>query len=124
METMGDRLRWCRRRYDWTQRDLARLTSVGLATIRRIEQHEFEPRLETVRRLAERLNVREGWLAFGDEPMVGLAHMTADEQHRAHAGPGTERLPGYVVVGPGPWHREGDEWQIDTAFIHGQEREA
>src|SRR5215203_5952192 len=80
MERMGDRLKWCRRRYGWTQRDLASITRVGLTTIRRIEQHDFEPRLDTVRRLAETLRVRTGWLAFGEEPMLDRSHLTAERK--------------------------------------------
>lgn len=117
MQRMSERLKWCRHRFGWTQRDLARASGVGLATIRRVEQEQFAPRLATVQRLAETLHVREGWLAFGDEPMVTLAHMTADEQHRVQTGPGTEGRPGYMIVGPGPWYRHGSDWQIDARFI-------
>ena len=68
---MGERLKVARKRVGWTQADLAREAGVGLATVRRIEQRAFEPRLETARRLAATLRVRDGWLAFGEEPMVG-----------------------------------------------------
>jgi transcriptional regulator with XRE-family HTH domain len=116
MTHMGDRLKWCRKQYEWTQRDLAAVSGVGLATIRRIEQDEFKPRLDTARRLAETLHVREGWLAFGEPPMLDLRHMTEAEQHAAQSGPGTEGLPGYVIVGSGPWIRDGDAWTVDRAF--------
>ncbi len=68
MQTMGDRLRTGRKDLGWTQADLARESGVGIATVRRIEQHAFEPRIETARRLAATLRVRAGWLAFGEEP--------------------------------------------------------
>ena len=68
MPTLGERLKWCRKRFGWTQEDLAQEAMVGIATIRRIEQHVDEPRLDTVRRLAGTLRVRPGWLAFGEEP--------------------------------------------------------
>ena len=68
MLTMGERLKWCRKRLGWTQEDLAQEAMVGIATIRRIEQHVDEPRLDTVRRLAGTLRVRPSWLAFGEEP--------------------------------------------------------
>ncbi len=116
MGHMGDRLKWCRKQYEWTQRDLAAVAGVGLATIRRIEQDEFKPRLDTARRLAETLHVREGWLAFGEPPMLDLRHMTEAEQDAAQSGPGTEGLPGHVIVGPGPWFRDGDAWKVDRAF--------
>ncbi len=68
MQTMGDRLRMGRKAMGWTQADLARESGVGIATIRRIEQHTFEPRIETARRLAATLRVQAGWLAFGEKP--------------------------------------------------------
>ncbi|MBA2468014.1 MAG: hypothetical protein H0V37_01260 [Chloroflexia bacterium] len=46
--------------------------------------------------------------------MVWLAQMTFEEQHRQQNGPGSEGLPGYVIVGPGPWYMDDDdEWQVD-----------
>ncbi len=112
MQTMGDRMKWCRRRYGWTQRDLARVSGAGLATIRRVEQHEFQPRLETVRRLAETLHVRAGWLAFGEDPMVDRRHLTADAQRKV-----SSDVPlGDDMVGPGPWYRDGEEWQVDRTY--------
>lgn len=80
METMGERLKFCRRAFGWTQEDLAREAGVGIATIRRIEQRAFEPRMETARRLAATLVVRDGWLAFGEEPMLSQGQMTVAEQ--------------------------------------------
>ena len=113
MENIGARVRWCRGRHGWTQRDLAAATGVGLATIRRIEQRAFAPRLETVRRLAARLLVREGWLAFGEAPMLGLADMTGEEQIAAQSGPSAEDLAGFAVVPGGVWYRDGGEWRVD-----------
>lgn len=70
MATMGQRLKVSRKRLDWTQRDLAARTGVGIATIRRVEQEVMEPRMGTTRKLAAALGVPEGWLAYGvgDEP--------------------------------------------------------
>ena len=65
MEPMGERLKQCRKRVEWTQRDLAAKTGVGLATIRRVEQEAMEPRMATTRKLAAALGVAEGWLAYG-----------------------------------------------------------
>jgi transcriptional regulator with XRE-family HTH domain len=113
MERMGDRLRWCRRQHGWTQRELAAVSGVGLATIRRIEQDESKPRLDTARRLAETLHVREGWIAFGESPMLDLGHMATEVQHRVQSGPGTAGMPGYVIVGSGPWFIDDEgEWQV------------
>ena len=70
MQTMGDRLKHGRRRAKLRQADLARAAEVGIATIRRIEQGEVEPRLATARRLADALGIRVEWLVFGDGPVV------------------------------------------------------
>jgi transcriptional regulator with XRE-family HTH domain len=115
VDNLSDRLKWCRKRFGWTQRDLARVSSVGLATIRRIEQQAFEPRLGTVRRLAETLHVRDGWLAFGERPMLEPRHMTADEQHTMQSGLGTDGTPSDGIVGPGPWRQVGDEWRVNRS---------
>ena len=118
MESMGDRLRWCRRRFGWTQRDLARASGVGLATVRRVEQAQFAPRLATVHRLAATLRVRDGWLAFGDGPMVARGDATADGRHRAWTGAATVGLPDYAGGEGGPWYRdEAGEWQIDARVV-------
>ena len=88
MLTMGERLKWCRKRLGWRQEDLAQEAMVGIATIRRIEQHLDEPRLDTVRRLAGTLRVRPGWLAFGEEPREPSDHITgggADDSNDDHA---------------------------------------
>ena len=78
MRTMGERLKWSRNQFSWTQADLARESGVGIATIRRIEQDAFDPRMDTARRLAATLHVRAGWLAFGDEPP--LRHVRPEDQ--------------------------------------------
>ena len=116
MEDIGARVRWCRGRHGWTQRDLAAATGVGLATIRRIEQRAFAPRLETVRRLAARLRVREGWLAFGEAPMLDPGDLTPAERRRLAGEPGGDRLVSDVGasagadIGAGPWY---GEWRVE-----------
>ncbi len=117
MESMGDRLKWCRQRFGWTQRDLAATARVGLATVRRIEQQTFAPRLETVRRLAETLHVRDGWLAFGEAPMVNLADMTDEEQHRVQGELRPADSPEDGTAGSGPWYRDQGTWRIDERFM-------
>ncbi len=69
-ETFADRLRFARQERRLTQEDLAKAADVGVATIRRAEGGSFEPRLDTIRRLAGTLGVRVGWLAAGEEPMA------------------------------------------------------
>ena len=104
----GSRLRFVRERWKLTQDDLAKNAGVGVATIRRMEGGKFDPRLSTASKLADALQVRVEWLLTGDEPMLSLANMTVDEQHKAQSGPGAEGLPGYVIVGPGPWFTDDD----------------
>ncbi len=119
METMSERLKWCRQRYGWTQRDLAAVSGLGLATIRRVEQEQFAPRLATVQRLAETLHVREGWLAFGELPMVSPAQMTAKEQAKTRTRPDTDR-PTRTTETQGPWYTDGGDWKIDERFVAGK----
>ena len=116
MRTMSERLKWCRQQFGWTQQDLAAVSGLGLATIRRVEQQQFAPRLATVERLAETLYVREGWLAFGELPMVAPEHMTPSELARTRASPDTAALPGSIGM-QGPWYTDGDNWKIDTRFV-------
>lgn len=68
--TLGDRMRLARKECRWTQVDLAKAAGVGVATIRRAEGGTFEPRMETMRRLADALVVRMAWLVEGEEPMT------------------------------------------------------
>jgi transcriptional regulator with XRE-family HTH domain len=68
METIGSRLRAARKGKGWTQENLADEAGIGIATVRRIEQKGFEPRLSTARKLAEVLRIRPEWLIFGEEP--------------------------------------------------------
>jgi transcriptional regulator with XRE-family HTH domain len=115
LEAVADRLRWARKQHGLTQRELAKITGVGLNTIRRIEQEpeSFTPQLGTVEKLAAALHIRAGWLAFGEEPMLWLADMTAEAQIIAQTGPGTVGLPGFVIVAEGPWYRDGGEWHVE-----------
>ncbi len=111
----GSRLRYVRKRWNLTQDGLAKKAGVGVATIRRMEGGKFDPRLSTAAKLADALRVRVEWLLTGDEPMPSLADMTEAEQHKQQTGPGTEGLPGYVIVGSGPWFTDDDgEWRVDT----------
>ncbi len=116
MRTMSERLKWCRRRFGWTQRDLAAASGLGLATIRRVEQEQFAPRLGTVERLAETLHVREGWLAFGELPMVERSQTTAEEQAKTQSGSNTEASTDTIGT-QGPWYTDGDDWKIDARFV-------
>lgn len=61
------------------------------------------------------MHIYPEWLLGDDLPMVPVREMTIPAQHAAHNGPGSERLPGYVVIEPGgPWFTdEDDEWNAD-----------
>ena len=115
MRTMSERLKWCRQRFGWTQQDLAAVSGLGLATIRRVEQQQFAPRLATVERLAETLHVREGWLAFGELPMVSPEQTTPSEQAKTRSGAGTDASTG--TGAHRPWYTDGEEWKIDERFV-------
>jgi DNA-binding XRE family transcriptional regulator len=70
---IGQRLKEARARTAMRQVDLSRQTGVGLRTIRQIEQTDFEPRLDTARKLAAALDIRVEWLVFGIEPVTDVA---------------------------------------------------
>jgi len=111
-ETLADRVRFTRADWSWTQDELASASGVGVATIRRIEGGAYEPNLGTIRKLAAALHVRPGGLAFGGEPLIGLADMTAREQIREQTGPGSDGLPGFVVMSGGVWQHDGTRWRV------------
>ena len=114
MKTFGERLRFVRHRWGFDQLTLATRAGVGVATIRRCEVDTFDPRLSTAKELAGALQVRVEWLLTGDGEMVALHQMTQDEQISAQTGPGTEGLPGFVVVEGGVWYRGDDgAWVVE-----------
>ena len=59
---IGTKLNQLRTQEALTQRDLSERTGLTLAAISRIEQNQVEPRLSTVRRLAEALGVHPSQL--------------------------------------------------------------
>ena len=114
-DTFAARLYEIRKIWGLTQDELADRAGVGIATIRRMEGGKFDPRLSTATKLADALQVRVEWLLTGDNGMVGLRHMTRDEQEREQTGPGTEGLPGYVIVPGGVWYRDKNgQWHVDS----------
>ncbi len=68
METLGQRLRILRQRRVWTQYDLAAAAGLPQATINRIENGRNQPRVSTVRKLADALGIDPAQLAFGEAP--------------------------------------------------------
>ena len=59
---IGTKLNQLRTREALTQRDLSERTGLTIATISRIEQNQVEPRLSTVRKLANALGVHPSQL--------------------------------------------------------------
>ena len=55
--SVGQRIVEARQQQRWSQVDLAVSAGVGIATLKRIELGQYEPRLSTARRLAEALGV-------------------------------------------------------------------
>ena len=62
MVYIGTKLNQIRTREALTQRDLSERTGLTIATISRIEQNQVEPRLSTVRKLANALGVHPSQL--------------------------------------------------------------
>jgi XRE family transcriptional regulator, regulator of sulfur utilization len=59
---IGSKLNQIRTREALTQRDLSERTGLTIAAISRIEQNRVEPRLSTVRKLADALGVHPSQL--------------------------------------------------------------
>jgi transcriptional regulator with XRE-family HTH domain len=75
MDSIGERLEHARRRRSLTQEELARAAGVQVVTVSRIENNrqKSEPRLSTIRKLAEALGVEAEWLLFGDTDLKAAA---------------------------------------------------
>jgi len=67
LRTVGSRVRHMRETMAWTQRELSEKSGIATLTILRIENGKTQPRLPTVRKLAEALEISPGWLLFGEE---------------------------------------------------------
>lgn len=66
LETVGARIRWARRRLEWTQEQLAAALESDQTTVSKWEKNIYSPR--DFKRLAEALEVYSpAWLAFGKE---------------------------------------------------------
>ena len=66
MVHIGERLRKQRTRRALTQAELAERSGVTTATVARIERDEIEPRMTTLRKLAEALGVEPAELVGND----------------------------------------------------------
>ena len=56
-QTLGKRLKYYRTLKGYTQDELALLSSVAIRTIQRIEKEEVQPHLQTLKLLAESLEI-------------------------------------------------------------------
>ena len=65
---LGARVREARLAAGETQASLGALAGISGPGVARIEGGASQPSLETAERLAWALEVRAGWLAFGEEP--------------------------------------------------------
>lgn len=75
MASIGERLEETRKRRILTQAELADKAGVALITVTRLENSKsnVNPRADTVRRLANALDVDPAWLLFGDEDLKAAA---------------------------------------------------
>lgn len=69
MSSIGSRLREAREQRFMTQDDLAAASGVQVVTISRIENNRqaSRPRLATIRKIAEALEIDPRWIMFGEE---------------------------------------------------------
>lgn len=66
--TFAQRLKQARKAKGWTMAELGRRAGLkGRQNINGFECGENEPRRDTIEKLATALEVRAGWLAFGEE---------------------------------------------------------
>jgi transcriptional regulator with XRE-family HTH domain len=70
MNGIDARLRMARARTKQTQKEIATVSGVSLATIQRAEDGQYVPRTTTLRKLAGVYGVRLEWLITGDGPML------------------------------------------------------
>lgn len=100
-DSLRSRLRLARKKWEMTATDLSDRSGVDFATIQRVEVGQFEADRLAVWKLALALHVYPELLRWDDLPMVPVWEMTVPAQHAALTGPGSESLPGYVVIDPG-----------------------
>jgi len=65
-ETLGARLRIARERKGWTQQQVGTAVGITRAAVARFEGGAAMPMVQTCAELARVLDVRAGWLAFGE----------------------------------------------------------
>lgn len=55
--SIGQKIRAARERKDWTQEELAEQTGIARANIARLESGQYVPKIKTIKRVAEALNL-------------------------------------------------------------------
>ncbi len=74
MDSLGKRIEDRRRERLMTQMDLAQKAEVSLITVTRLENNASpNPRMSTVKALAEALDVEPAWLMFGVDGLKAAA---------------------------------------------------
>jgi transcriptional regulator with XRE-family HTH domain len=74
VESVGRRIEDTRRRQLMTQADLAEKAKISLITVTRLENDESpNPRMSTVKALAQALDVDPAWLLFGVDDLKAAA---------------------------------------------------
>lgn len=64
-DTLGARLRTIRKKRGLTQAGLAKQAGVSITTVQRAEWGTFEPRVESVMKIANALQVSVDWMLMG-----------------------------------------------------------
>ena len=67
-QTLGKRLKYYRTLKGYSQEELASFSSIGIRTIQRIEKDEVQPHLQTIKLLAESLEIGIDDLKIIDNP--------------------------------------------------------
>lgn len=111
----GKRVCSYRKRWALTTDDLAHKAGMDLETLTQIESGTIRLSEADSQRLAEALCISAEWLMTGRGDAIGLHNMTPDEQIKEQTGPGSEGLPGFVVMRGGPWYRDDrGRWRVEA----------
>ncbi len=86
--TIGERIKNARKNKDWTQKQLEEKTGINEANIRKYESGRQNPKLETIQKIAEALNVTPAYL-MGWEDDTTISALEID--YYGNLGNGTER---------------------------------
>lgn len=118
--TIGERVRLCRARSGFTQRELSNLTRLSMNLLVRIESGRLEPRLSHAHRLALVFGVTIEYLATGKQPDYPVTGQEAAllSAHRSIFGAGIGQAEYPVKWGAGfNWkHKVADDLSHETAF--------